>query len=280
MFTILLSFAACNNPGTQHQAAIANIHKAYEALSKKDFQTFGSLCADDFTELSLGPQPIKGLQNAINQYKLFFDAFPDFKVEVVEIAPADNNRYFLRVHTTGTNTGSLMNLPPTAKHIDLWDMDIVEINKDGKAISHYVANPNGVMSAIGYGSMANPNTAIVIAAYEAFGKKDVPAILNLCSDDIKFEIHDQTLDPKGPHTYKGKTEAAQFFSELGSKIAYSSFVPSRFIADGDDVAIIINAEFKEIKTGKNYTVNYNHHFHITDGKIVYIKGVADMPQSK
>jgi ketosteroid isomerase-like protein len=266
------------NPGNMHEAEKANIHKAYEALSAKDFATFANLCSDDFTELSLGPQPIKGVQNAINQYKMFFSAFPDFKAEVTEVAAAGKNQYFLKVHLTGTNTGSFMNLPPTSKHIDLWNMDIVELNDAGKAISHWVANPNNVMSAIGYGSYANPNTAVVMAAYEAFGKKDLPGVLNLCSDDVVFEVHDISLDSKA-NIYKGKDGVTKFFQDLGSKVTYTIFQPSRFLADGDDVTTLVHAEFKQNSSGKNFAANYDHYFKVVNGKIVSFKGVSDFPKA-
>ena len=270
-------FMACN-AGNKHEAEEACIRKAYEALSKKDFATFASLCTEDFTELSLGPTPIKGIQNAINQYKLFFNAFPDFKAEISEIAAAGKNNYFIKVHLTGTNTASFMNLPVTSKHIDIWDMDIVQLNDAGKAISHWVANPSGVLSAIGYGSIANPTTGLAMAAYEAFGKKDIPGILSLCNDDIVFEIHDGIVWPNEIKTYKGKQEVQKFFEEITSKLTYARFQPTRFLADGDDVAIFISSEFKHNATGKNYSGNYYHHMKSSNGKISYFKGVLDTPK--
>lgn len=277
LISISFGFIGCN-AGNMHEAEKATIHKAYEALSKKDFKTFASLCTDDFTELSLSPQPIKGVQNAINQYKMFFDAFPDFKAEITEIAPAEKNHYFIKVHLTGTNTGSFMNLPPTAKHIDLWNMDIVELNDAGKAISHWIANPNGVLSAIGYGSMTNPTTGVILTAYEAFGKKDLPGVLNLCSDDVVFEVHDISLDSKA-NIYKGKEGVTKFFQDLASKVTYSKFQPSRFLADGDDITILVNAEFKQNSSGKNFSANYEHYFKVVNGKITNFKGVSDFPKS-
>jgi ketosteroid isomerase-like protein len=275
--SVCIAFIACN-AGNKHEAEEATIRKAYEALSKKDFAAFAGLCSEDYTELSLSPSPIKGVQNAIKQYKVFFDAIPDFKAEISDIAAAGKNKFFIKVHLTGTNTASFMNLPATSKHFDLWNMDIVELNDAGKAISHWIANPNAVLSAIGYGSVTNPSTGLVMAAYEAFGKKDIQGILNLCNDDIVFEIHDAILNPNEIKTYKGKQEVAKFFEELGSKITYTKFQPTRFLADGDDVAIFVSTEFKQNSSGKNYNANYCHHFKTSNGKISYFKGVLDTPK--
>ncbi len=245
LFVLLISagfgLIACNT-GNNHAANEANIRKAYEALSKKDYTTFASLCAEEYTELGLAPQAIKGVQASIDQYKVFLDAFPDLKFDITDIASAGNNKYFIKVHLTGTNTGSFMMLPPTSKKIDAWDMDIIELNDAGKCISHWSANPNESLFQIGYGSITNPSTGIVMAVYEAFGKSDIAAVLALCTDNVVFDIHDRTLDSK-ERIYKGKEEVGKFFAELNSKLTYSKFQPVRFIADGDDVSIDVNVEY-------------------------------------
>ncbi len=122
MISVCILNTACNPAKTNdadHSANEANIRKAYEALSKKDYTTFASLCTDDFTELGLAPEPIKGVQASIEQYKFFIDAFPDIKFDITEIVPAGKNKYFLKIHLTGTNTGNFMMLPPTGKSVDI-----------------------------------------------------------------------------------------------------------------------------------------------------------------
>jgi ketosteroid isomerase-like protein len=276
MVSASIGFIGCaGNKCAEHEA---NIHKAYDALSKRDFATFESLCADDFTELSVGLQPIKGVKAAIEQYKVFLDAFPDAKFEVTEIAPSGKNKYYLKVHITGTNSGNFMMLPPTGKKVDVWDVDIIELNDAGKCVSHWVCDPNSILNAIGYGSISKPATAMAMGAYEAFGKKDIQGVLNLCNDDVVFEIHDGILYPNEARIFKGKQEVAKFFEEVGAKLTYAKFQPNRFLTDGDDVAIFIANEFKYNPTGKNYAGNYYHHMKATNGKISYFKGVLDTPK--
>jgi len=81
-----------------------------------------------------------------------------------------------------------------------------------------------------------------------------------------------------PKMYKGKTGVAEFFKNLASQNQYSVFQPWRFIADGDDVMILVHAEFKHMPDGKMYKTNYVHHFTVVDGKITSFKGVTDMQQ--
>lgn len=253
-----------------------NIRKAYAALERHDYNTFASLCTEDFAELGLPPQPVRGVWAAIEQYKPFFAAFPDLKFNIEQITPAGNGRYYLKVIITGTNSAAFMMLPPTGKSVRVTDIDIIELNAAGKCVSHWSANPDGVLDAIGYGSITNPSTGLVFAVYDAFGKGDVPGLLALCTDNVWFDIQDRSFDSKA-RIFKGKGEVGGFFGELATKFKYSKFQPVRFLADGDDVGVIVQVEFTHLPTGKNYTANYFHHFHISDGKIASFKGTDDFP---
>lgn len=252
----------------------ASIQAAYDALNRKDWSAFSALCAPNFTDLNVGPAPVVGTQAAIELYKQFQSAFPDFMVKINEIVPASANRYQLRVTVTGTNTGTFMGLPATGKSIQFNDVDIVELDANGKAISHAVTNTGEALRQIGYGSMMNPNTQAVIGLYEKFGKGDVPGILEACADNVVFDLHDHMFDSK-ERVFKGKAEVGQFFQEVSSKFQYAKFQPVRFVADGNDVFILVEAEYKYAATGKTYASTYTHHFIIENGKVVYFRGIDD-----
>lgn len=279
LFALLCAFSQTSVSAQDMAMAKNNINKAYEALSRQDWPAFAALCADNYTEVNVGPTPTVGINNAIDLYKQFQAGFPDFMVKVNEIVPAGNNRYFLRVTVSGTNTGSMMMLPPTGKSIKFDGMDIVELNQNGKCVSHMVSNPEEPFRQIGYGSMTNPNTQTVIALYQMFGKGDVAGLLSMCDDKVVFEIQDRMFDNKA-RFFNGKAEVAKFFQELGSKFQYSQFQPLRFVADGDDVFILIGAEYTLAATGKKYSSTYTHHFTVSNGKVSYFRGVDDFQMSK
>ncbi len=271
----LLLLQACNNHSNRERDE-ENIRKAYLALSQKDYSSFTNLCTPDFKELALAPQAIQGIEASLTQYKVFLDAFPDLKFDIQSIVPAGTGRYFLEIHLSGTNTGNFMNLPATNKKIDVKDIDIVTINEKGLCTSHWSANPGGALSQIGYGSINNPNTGLIMQAYEAFGKGDIPALLAMCQDDVKFEVHDRTLDSK-IRMYSGKQEVSQFFKDINDKMQYSKFQPVRFIADGEDVFIKVDVNFLNKSNQKKYSNSYAHQFQTRDGKIVFFKGMDGMP---
>ena len=275
----MLLFAA-NLHGQAKQASaenkvdknIATIKAAYEALNQRNWEAFAASCAANYTEENVAPTPTVGVQNAIALYKQFVDGFPDFKIKINDIAPAGNNRYLLRVSITGTNTGTFMGMAPTGKAIKFDDADLVVLNAEGKCISHSVTNTGEPLVQIGHASMANPSTQVVMAAYDKFSKGDIPGLLALCDDKVVFDIEDRMFDAKA-RTFMGKAEVGKFFEELGSKVKYSKFMPTRFVADGDDVFILVDTEYQHLPTMKNYASTYTHHFKVVNGKVTYFKGL-------
>ena len=81
------------------------------------------------------------------------------------------------------------------------------------------------------------NTEIVKGIYEAFGRGDIPAILNSLADNIEWIVsgHEDGIPYAG--TYRGREAVGQFFSVLGDNIDYSLFEPREFISQGDRVAV-------------------------------------------
>lgn len=283
IFTLFLAlFCACTTKALAQDAIAKNkasIIAAYDALNRKDWDGFAALCTPDFTDLNVGPAPAVGVQASLELYKQFQAAFPDFWVKINEIAPVSATRFLIRVTITGTNTGSFMGLPPTGKSIKFEDADVIELNAEGKAISHSITNTGEPLVQIGYGSMLNPNTQTVIAVYEKFGKGDVPGILSSCTDEVMFDIQDRMFDSKA-RQFKGKAAVSKFFQELGSKFQYTKFQPIRFVADGEDVLVLVETEYKHIPSGNTYTSTYTHHFRVSNGKVSFFRGVDDFQMMK
>lgn len=268
MLTILNS---CNKE-IGNSKDMDNIRKAYSSLESHQFDAFIKLCAKDFSELSLSPEPIQGVDAALSQYKVFLEAFPDSKFEVKNIYPAGPRRYFVEIHSTGTNKNAFMGIPATGKSYTYNDIDIIQFNAEGLCTSHASINPNEPLRQIGLGYLVNPASSLVMTAYQLFGQKDIPGLMNLCSDDVVFEIHDRAFDNK-LRTFKGKSEVAKFFEELGSKFNYTKFLPNQFAASSNTILVSVDAEFKTNKDNKTHRNQYAHRFEVENGKIKYFKGM-------
>jgi steroid delta-isomerase-like uncharacterized protein len=232
-----------------HALAEANIRKAYASLERHDFDTFASVCTDDFTERS-DPESIVGVWNAVEYYKNFLNAFPDLKFTIESIVPAGNQTYYLKTVASGTNTGSFAGLPPTGKYVSVPDFDIITLNAEGKCTSHSSINHNGMITAIGYGSLANPSTGVVMypaievgqtnaemtrKVHDLFSKNQFDECVKFAAPDVQVVAHSIGM------TFNGHTEFRNFMA--GFKQAFPDMVitHNNSIALGDKIAVEFTA---------------------------------------
>ncbi len=279
-FFLLVLFFACkqaNDPTTAKNEA--TVRAAYDAVSQHNWEAFAALCSPDFTDINAGPMPAEGIEASVALYKQFQETFPDFKVTIDEIVPVSPTRFLLRTTFTATNTGPFMGMPATGKSVSFHDADIVELDANGKAISHSVTNTGEPFRQIGYGSLTNPNTGLIMSVYEKFGKGDIDGLLNMCDDKVVFDVEDRVFDSKARH-YEGKDGIAQFFKEVNARNKYSKFQPTRYVADGDDVFTTVEVAYNNVPTGRNYTSTYTHHFKVQNGKLTYFRGVDDFQREQ
>ena len=79
--------------------------------------------------------------------------------------------------------------------------------------------------------------AIVQSAYAAFNRGDIPAVLDLLSDDVEWKF----CGSKGlPYTgtFRGKDEVAKFFASVPEVEDLLVFEPREFIFAGEKVAVL------------------------------------------
>jgi uncharacterized protein len=112
------------------------------------------------------------------------------------------------------------------------------------------------------------NVETVQTIYEAFGRGDVPAILDRLADDVAW---DQDAPGYGIAIFEpgvGKGHAQRFFEAVFEGLEFSRFEPTNFLDGGDQVAVPINVELEVKSTGK---VVEAHEIHLwtfgDDGKV-------------
>jgi predicted ester cyclase len=108
------------------------IAAVYRAINDRDLDRLDDLFAEsyvDHQENQLGVQALK------DQLGSFYAAFPDLHVTLEEVL-ADGERYASRTTVTGTQTGSLMGVPPTGRTINVTAVDIGLV-RDGKATERW-----------------------------------------------------------------------------------------------------------------------------------------------
>ena len=95
------------------------------------------------------------------------------------------------------------------------------------------------------------NTETVQALYAAFGRGDVPGILDLVADNVDWNntgVASRECSWNGD--FSGKAALPAFFKAVGGDLNISVFNPHTFIASGNHVAVALRIESVVPKTGK------------------------------
>jgi ketosteroid isomerase-like protein/predicted ester cyclase len=243
----------------------AAIKGSYEALNKRDFDRFGSYLAEGSIDYGT-PVPVQGKTAIVGFVKDFFSAFPDYSIDLEDIAISGNKAY-VKNTVKGTHSIQLMEMiPPTGRKINWTDVDVMEFDQQGKIVAHWLQNPNAPLDQIGYHALTNSNTALIMDIYNKFSKGDAKGIAALCKDNVVWDVTDNPA-LKSPKLYTGKKEVPQFFADLMASCDVIKFEPLRFLADGDDVTTIISVEWKNKSNHKVWGTTFMHHFKFEEGKI-------------
>jgi ketosteroid isomerase-like protein len=125
---------------------------------------------------------------------------------------------------------------------------------------------------MGAAHMSNVDT--VKQMYGAFGKGDIPAIVDRMDENVAWDT--QTSVPHVPWLAprRGKTNVPAFFESL-TPLHFTRFEPHTFFADGDKVFALIHIEVEA--NGKRYVCpNEGHLWRFgRDGRIVEYQHVTD-----
>jgi predicted ester cyclase len=78
-------------------------------------------------------------------------AVPNIKTQIQQIAPiGDGSNVFLIMHSTGTNTGAYLGIPPTGREIGIDLMERVRL-ENGKVVEHWGISDNlGLLDDLGF----------------------------------------------------------------------------------------------------------------------------------
>ena len=121
---------------------------------------------------------------------------------------------------------------------------------------------------------ADAHVQSIQSLYAAFGRGDIPAILELLSDEVLW-IH--TGAPELPYgrTYHGKKGVAQFFQDLAGVLEFPVFEAHTFLSDGTRVVAIGRYEAKAPATGRGAADDWAMLWTFEQGKIVRYQAFVD-----
>lgn len=110
------------------------------------------------------------------------------------------------------------------------------------------------------------NADVVKQGYEALGRGEIPAMLDLMTDDVEWTLQGPSAVPF-TGTRRGREGVAEFFSLLGENLEFQQFEPREFVVQGDTV-VVLGYERSLIKpTGRTFEQEWAHVYTLRDGRI-------------
>ena len=110
------------------------------------------------------------------------------------------------------------------------------------------------------------NVDVVQQGYEAFGRGDIPAVLELLTDDVEWTEQGPSVIPFAG-TFRGREGIAEFFTLLDETLEFEQFEPRKFVGQGDTV-VVVGYERGLVKpTGRTFEHEWAHVYTLRDGKI-------------
>jgi ketosteroid isomerase-like protein len=106
---------------------------------------------------------------------------------------------------------------------------------------------------------------VTVEVFTRFGNKDVPGIVEMLSDDILIEFYGPSVIPYAG-TYRGKEEAARFFTTVLSSVDIHQFEPEQFLCDGQMVTVTGDLHLTARSTGRDIRSAFAHVITVADGK--------------
>jgi predicted ester cyclase len=119
----------------------ATIERIYDAFNRRALDELDGLFHPDYVDHS--PQgEIRGVPMFREYLKSWLDAFPDGRFELSHVIVEEDLAAW-QSHFTGTNTGSLMGMPPTGRRVQTRGVDMGRMSDDGRALEHWSGNEMG-----------------------------------------------------------------------------------------------------------------------------------------
>ena len=110
------------------------------------------------------------------------------------------------------------------------------------------------------------NVDVVQQGYEAFGRGDIPAVLELLTEDVEWTEQGPSVIPFAG-TFRGREGIAECFTLLDETLEFEQFEPRKFVGQGDTV-VVVGYERGLVKpTGRTFEHEWAHVYTLRDGKI-------------
>ncbi|MDX5366814.1 MAG: nuclear transport factor 2 family protein [Alphaproteobacteria bacterium] len=109
------------------------------------------------------------------------------------------------------------------------------------------------------------NIAVTKALFEAFGAKDIPAIMEFLHPNAMIEFYGTPVIPYAG-TYRGHDECRRFFERVLSSVDVHRFDAEEFIAERDKVVVTGLLNLTARSTGRPIASDFVHVITLKDAR--------------
>jgi ketosteroid isomerase-like protein len=98
--------------------------------------------------------------------------------------------------------------------------------------------------------MSQANQKTIEAVYAAFGRGDVPFILERVGERTRWDFSVAGSDVPWHAPVSTREELPRFFQAMGENVTFEAFEPRAFLSDGRDVVVKLRVAYKVNRTGR------------------------------
>ena len=120
----------------------------------------------------------------------------------------------------------------------------------------------------------NQNVEVVKAAYAAFGRGDIDALLGMMTNDVDWQTYGPADLPTTGQRL-GKPEVGRFFQQVGATWNFERFEPQQFIAQGDMVVALGIYSGTAKPGGREFSSEFAHVFTVRNGMVTRFREYTD-----
>ncbi len=118
------------------------------------------------------------------------------------------------------------------------------------------------------------NLEIIQSGYNNFLQGNIPALVDLLSDDVTWELPKSAGVPFAG-VFKGKTGVLEFFQQIAANNEFHEFNVTDFISEGDKIIALGDLRATSKTTGKTSSNKWAHFWQLKDGKVIRHYEYAD-----
>jgi uncharacterized protein len=126
---------------------------------------------------------------------------------------------------------------------------------------------------------SDDNVKTIQSVYEAFGRGDIPAILDVLTDDVDWASDADSTEVPWWGVRHGKAEVTDFFTKFGTEMDVEDFTPLAIVGEGDVVLTVVRFGVTSRTNGRRASMLLHHYFTFRDGKIAHYRGSEDTLQT-